>query len=76
MTGKDKHTSEDKLLDLPADDDPESASERSNLRYQHQLDEFNHELAGDTLPRMLFPWTSPHEKQQLEGGAPARTARL
>jgi hypothetical protein len=55
MTGKDKETSEDKLLDLPADDDPESASERSNLRYQRRLDEFNHELAGDTLPRMLFP---------------------
>jgi hypothetical protein len=60
---------DDKLLDAPeAEDSPGSlaSSRRANLRYERQLTEFNHEVAGDTLPRMLLPWSTPHEKQRLE----------
>jgi hypothetical protein len=65
MSDQDNDIPDDKLLDMPEGDAPAS-SLRSNLRYQRQLVELNAELNGTAPPRMLLPWSTPHEKRRLE----------
>jgi hypothetical protein len=65
MATEDDDIPDDKLLDMPEGAAPTS-SVRSNLRYQRQLAELNAELNGTAPPRMLLPWSTPHERQRLE----------
>jgi hypothetical protein len=73
--GKDDHIPDDKVLAIPSTDgdDVDVQSQKSSLLYQRQLDEYNHEIAGDTLPRMLFPWTEPRRKSALRKNIAARS---
>jgi hypothetical protein len=66
----DDDTPEDKLLEMPQEVTVTDRSRLwavcSNLVHQRELDELNSELSGNAYPRMLLPWTDPHEKRRLE----------
>ena len=70
MTEQDDDIPEDKILETPEQAMPGDLSRlwamHSNILHQRDADELTAELAGDAPPRVIFPWTNPHEKQRIE----------